>query len=147
LALLTNALLGTRALRKAAEQLTAAEEEYAPGGPPMSPILDSVFMSWSLADLPIGPARETLCSIVAEIGPVLGIHPPLMAAAQTLASSRFSVYRVRELSAHPVELTDVCTAQRMEAEVPVDMRQRGPYWLTRLLPPLAAPGGDWLVWT
>lgn len=147
LALFSNALLDADALRKTAQQLRAAEEDYAPGGPPMSPILDSVFMSWSLADLPIGPQRETLCSIVSEIGPALGIDLPLIAAARALASSRMGVYRVREIGAHRVELTDICTAQCVEAEVPNDMRQRGPYWLTRLLPPLSAPTGDWVVWT
>lgn len=147
LAPLAHSLLGTHALRKAADSLASAEQEYEPGGPPLSPIFDSVFTTWSLADMPMGPQRETLCSVVAETGAALGLPVPLIAAARTLAASRFGVYAVRDLGSSRVELTDVITAQRITVHVPNDLRQRGRFWFTRLLPPLSGSSGDWVVWT
>ena len=144
---LASNLLNTSALRKLAEQVAAAQEEYMPGGPPMSPIFDSVFSTWWLSDLPIGPRRETVCSIIVDLTPILGFPPAITCAARALASGRFGIYRVRETGPDRVELTDLFTAQRLQAHVPKDMSNRTPLWFTRVLPPLRAEGGDSVVWT
>ena len=68
---LSHILLGTEALQPLAKRMDEAEGYYMLGGPPMSPVLDSLFVSWWMLDLGTGPKRETLCSIIASAGPVL----------------------------------------------------------------------------
>lgn len=142
------ALTGLHALRKLGPRIDQAEEEYMPGGPPMSPVLDSVFMMWWMADLPAGPGRETLLGIFAEIAPMLSSPPWLAACARALASSRLGVYRVEELGQQRVRLTELGTGVSVQAAVPDDLKARRSLWLTRLLPPPAGDGsGDFVVWT
>lgn len=58
-----NSLANHPALAKLMVGIEAAEEEYMPSGPPMSPITNSLFISWSLLDLPQGIGRETVGSV------------------------------------------------------------------------------------
>ena len=113
----------------------------------MSPILDSVFMSWWMADVPVGPARESMCSILADIGPVMGLPPALSRYARVFAESRMGVYRLTELEPDRVELEELSTGARVCARLPPDLHGRGTLWLTRLLPPIVADDADWVVWT
>jgi len=141
-------LLGLKALRKLATRIEAAEEEYMPGGPPMSPVLDSAFVAWWLLDLPIGPRRETVASIVCDIAPVLGAPREMCEWIDVLGQSRLGVYRVEQIGTDRVRLDEVLTGWSAEAHIPSDMKSRGPLWLTRLLPPIRAEQpSDWVVWT
>jgi hypothetical protein len=76
--------LGSSALRKLADRVDAADSEYMPGGPPQSPILDSFFMSWWMADLTVGPVRESMCSVLADVGPMLGMPADVCRYARLL---------------------------------------------------------------
>jgi hypothetical protein len=147
LASLGNALLGTSSLRKLGERVEAADQEYMPGGPPSSPILDSVFVSWYLADLGAGPRRESICSILADIAPVVGLPPIVVEAARTFARSRFGVYRMTELGPDRVQLDELSTGHSVCSRLPRDLRGRAEFWLTRLLPSLLPGDPDWVVWT
>ena len=42
--------------------VAAAEEEYMPSGPPISPLTHSFFWTWALYDLPIGDSDDTIAS-------------------------------------------------------------------------------------
>ena len=75
----------------------------------MSPVFDSVFTTWWIADLPIGPAQETMATILADVGTALGLPPQLAAAARILNRSRFGVYRVELLSDREVTITELLT--------------------------------------
>lgn len=147
LAGLAHALLGMHALRKLAQRVDDADAEYMPGGPPQSPILDSVFMSWWMADVPVGPARETVCSIIADLGAAMGMQRELIECARLFARSRMGVYRVTSLEPHRVQLDELLTGARVCARVPDDMSEGGDLWLTRLLPPIVPGDSDWVVWT
>ena len=45
-----------------AKTVAAAEEEYMPSGPPMSPLTGSYFWTWVLYDLRIGKSTDTDCT-------------------------------------------------------------------------------------
>lgn len=60
---------------KLVDRLAAAEEEYMPSGPPMSPITRSYFVNWSLFDVTIGLHDESFGSCVAAVSKALGAHP------------------------------------------------------------------------
>jgi hypothetical protein len=147
LAGIAHALLGTATLRKHALRVEAADEEYMPGGPPSSPILDSVFVTWWMADLGIGPQRESLVSVLAQVGPLLGFPSRLCECASALAQSRMGAYRVTELGTHRVRLEDLATGHVVEAQLPADLKSRARLWLTRVLSPLGSDQGDSVVWT
>jgi len=140
-------LLGTEPLQPLAKRIDEAEQHYMPGGPPMSPVLDSLFVSWWMLDLGTGPKRESLCSIVSSAGSVLRIPPGLIEMAEALADSRLGVYRVTETGPNRVCLQDLSNEQTVEALLPEDLKSRGSLWLTRLLPPLTEGSRDWVVWT
>ena len=54
-------------------QLVAqAEEEYMPGGPPMSPLTTSYFTTWAFYDVRFGPDQETIGHVPARRGRFAG---------------------------------------------------------------------------
>ncbi|HEX7478375.1 MAG TPA: MbcA/ParS/Xre antitoxin family protein [Polyangiales bacterium] len=147
LASLGHALLGTSALRKLSERVEAADQEYMPGGPPSSPILDSVFISWWMADVGVGPRRESMCSILADLALVMDLPAVLAQGAKALAQSHMGVYRVTELGPDRVQLDELLTGRSVCSRLPRDLRGRAKFWLTRLLPSLLPGDPDWVVWT
>jgi hypothetical protein len=144
---LAHLALSTSALRKLADRVAAADDEYMPGGPPQSPILDSFFTSWWMADLTVGPVRESMCSVLADVGPALGMPAEVCRYARLLGQSRMGVYRMTDLGDDRVELVELVTDSRVTARLPSDLHGRGELWLTRLLPPIVEGDGDWVVWT
>lgn len=49
-------------LKSWARTVSAAEDEYLPSGPPMSPLTGSFFWTWALYDVPIGRTNETVAT-------------------------------------------------------------------------------------
>jgi hypothetical protein len=144
---LSHFLLGAEALQPLAKRIDEAEQYYMPGGLPMSPVLDSLFVSWWMLDLGTGPKRETLCSIIASAGSVLRVPPGLIKMTEVLGDSRLGVYRVTETGPNRVSLQDPSNQHTVDALLPEDLKSRGSLWLTRLLPPLIEGSPDWVVWT
>lgn len=144
---LSHLLLGAEALQPLANRIDEAEQYYMPEGPPMSPVLDSLFVSWWMLDLGTGSERETLCSIIASAGSVLRMPPGLIKMTEVLGGSRLGVYRVTETGRNRVSLEDLSNQHTVEALLPEDLKSRGSLWLTRLLPPLTEGSRDWVVWT
>jgi hypothetical protein len=83
---------GSRGQLATAVRIEAAEEEYQPEGPPMSPITRSYFLNWTLFDLTIGTRNESLGSCVAAISRVLGSHPGYVAFVEQLCRTRPGIY-------------------------------------------------------
>jgi hypothetical protein len=76
--------------------IDAVEQEYEPGGPPQSPVHDSLFTSWVLLDLPFGRKHETIASIAIELAALLRFDPEVRAAIDELAASRLGLYRLEK---------------------------------------------------
>jgi len=143
---LGQALLHSRTLHKLAERIENADDEFMPGGPPSSPILDSAFMSWAFMDLGAGPRRESLFGILADIGPALELPQALCDTARLLAQSRLGIYRVKEVGPHRVQLVDLCSGAQGQSKLPQDLASRDPLWLARILVPDPETPEDWIVW-
>ena len=45
------------------DAFTAAEDEYLPEGPPMSPLTGSYFLNWAFYDLAFGLRRESIATL------------------------------------------------------------------------------------
>jgi hypothetical protein len=50
-----------------------AQDEYMPGGPPMSPLTMSYFTTWAFFDVRFGPDGETLGTCLLDVADLLGM--------------------------------------------------------------------------
>ena len=126
----------------------AAEDEYMPSGPPMSPLTVSYFTTWAFFDLRFGADKETVGTCLLDLADLLGFDPPVVEAIQGLQESRMGIYehlgtkggrsRLREL------ITDrefVCYCTSGYTGKP------GELWYVRLCPPLLDLGDYWITMT
>src|SRR5262249_20313904 len=70
----------------------AAEKEYLPAGPPMSPLTRSYFTTWAFFDLRFGPDRETIGTCLLDAGLILGFEPSVLEAIRSFSESRMGIY-------------------------------------------------------
>ena len=69
-----------------------AQDEYMPGGPPMSPLTKSYFTTWAFYDVRFGPDLETIGSCLLDVGEKLGFEPKVMDAIRSFSDSRMGIY-------------------------------------------------------
>ena len=74
--------------------LEKAQDLYAPGYPPMSPITVSYYGCWTIYDLPIGKEGETLGECFVALSDLLELDPLQIEAARNLCQSRMGLYEV-----------------------------------------------------
>ena len=147
LSAIASMLLGTASLRKVQHKIDAAHEDYQPGGPPMSPVLDSTYVSWYMADLQIGPRKETLCSILCDVANVLRLPKELVDVARRFERTHLDIYRAENLPNGRVKLTRLLDGSSVDAELAEIIPTDNGLWLARVLPPLdPAVNSDSVVW-
>src|SRR5205085_1332797 len=74
-------------MRKYVKYAGAAEEEYMPSGPPMSPLTASFFTTWAFYDLRFdGP--DTIASCQIDANDLICMNPDQLDALKKLAASR-----------------------------------------------------------
>ena len=69
-----------------------AEEEYMPGGPPMSPLTMSYFTSWAFFDVRFGPDGETIGGCLLDVADLLEMDPFMVGTIRRFQDSRMGVY-------------------------------------------------------
>ena len=125
------------ALRKHADRIARAEDEYLPSGPPMSPLTKSFFCTWVLYDLSVGLRKETVGQCVLALQRELGMADAFVRIAENLVDSKMSMYllvahepegrmRLRELVTDR-EIVAICGSGHRGAA--------GELWFARVLPP------------
>jgi hypothetical protein len=97
-------LLGAPAFERLARLHEQLEEEYMPGGPPMSPVYDSFAMQFVLGAVPQGIGNETPYSVLARLLLRDPSRARLQCMAQSQADARPDLYRVRSVSGHDAEV-------------------------------------------
>lgn len=121
--------------KKLVDRLAAAEEEYMPSGPPMSPITRSYFVNWSMFDVTIGLHDETFGSCVATVSKALGAHPSYGAFVEQLCRTRPGLYVHEGRQGELVELRELVTNQRHKTRITSGYHGRsGDLLFLRLLP-------------
>jgi hypothetical protein len=80
------------ALARFVDRIAKAEDEYEPDYPPMSPITRTFFWHWALFDITVGVKRETLGSILLDIGRALRMDPMFLGVLDRLVESRLGVH-------------------------------------------------------
>jgi hypothetical protein len=114
----------------------AAEEEYMPSGPPMSPLTASFFTTWAFYDLRFD-GTDTLASCLMEANDVVCMNPDQLDALKKLADSRMGVYEQVGTDGPHVRLRELVTGDDYTCHSASGYRGRsGELWYVRLLPPL-----------
>lgn len=128
----------------------AAEDEYLPSYPPMSPVTKSFYQSWGLYDLAFsrrGRPRETYGSVALALAEVFRIHPLNVELGEKLASSRVGLYRILNVIEDDLIVVqeEVTGAERLVFTP--DRGRAGDLLLVRLLPPVIAGDDVWVAFT
>ncbi|MCG5516882.1 MULTISPECIES: hypothetical protein [unclassified Ectothiorhodospira] len=113
-----------------------AEEDYMPGGPPMSPLTTSFFTCWAFFDAGVGLGRETLGTIVMAVGKTFGMHEELVRVIGLMQDSRMAVYAHEGFSDGAIVLRELVTNRICKTICPSGYGGRaGELWYARVLPP------------
>lgn len=122
-----------------------AEDEYTPGGPPISPLTASYFTMWAMFDVLFGHRGETMGEAIVRIAPLIDTPPWLLDVVVAMRHSTMDVHvhcgtegglvRLRALGSPEVKRC-LSTAGYMG--------RPGELWFVRVLPP-ATPQLDYHV--
>jgi hypothetical protein len=149
MAVIAEQLIALKELARFEKLICAAEKEYLPAGPPMSPLTTSFFTCWSLFDACAGLGDETIGSVVTAIGPTIGLDPELRRIFEILHTSRMGIYAHEGVNDDgTVCLRELVTSKILSA-VPTSGHkgQRGELWYVRLLPPPVPAAKEHIVFT
>ncbi|MCP5069853.1 MAG: hypothetical protein GY946_25070 [bacterium] len=120
--------------------ISKAEDDYMPGGPPMSPLTTSFFTCWAFFDVCVGLAKETIGTTTMAVGTAFGMHKEFVRVIGLMQESRMGVYAHEGAQGDTVVLRELVTDTVCRALVPSGYRGRkGELWYVRVLPP-ALPG-------
>ena len=87
-------VMGLPDAEKIAKLIIAAEDEYTPMGPPMSPLTATYFFGWAWCDLTVGMAKESAASVTLEVVASLGVDGNILSTMRTFAASRMGLWTV-----------------------------------------------------
>ncbi len=137
IAVMAEQIAALPAVRKLADWIAKAEDDYLPEGPPLSPLTRSHFTYWALFDAAMGADLETLGTCTIAVWRALDVPPSFLALAQTMQESRMGVYRVEENHRDgTVTLRDLATATVTRCVSSSGWEgTAGELWLARTFPP------------
>ncbi len=75
----------------------AADTELGSGGPPISPVHDSLFVTWNALDLRIGRTNETMASITRALLRNLKMLPQYLEQLKALEAESLGVFTVQDI--------------------------------------------------
>ena len=132
--LMAESLSGMREAKGYVRIVGDAEDEYLPGGPPMSPLTVSYFTMWALFDVRFGSSRETMGSCILRIAPEFECPSWLMETVERMQHSRMGFYV--HCGSEGVLLREVGAREIVSCTVPAGYAGReGEIWFVRVLPP------------
>ena len=79
-------------LGKLMSRVEAAQDEYMPGYPPMSPMTSTFFWPWMLYDMSVNAKGETFAAILLSVGQELKMAPVFLDTLSTLPESRLGLH-------------------------------------------------------
>jgi hypothetical protein len=117
-----------------------AEDEYQPGGPPLSPLTVSYFTMWALFDVLFGRSHETIGACILRIGPLIEMPPWLLDVIGHMQRSTMGVHVHCGTEGHLVRLRALGSQETKLCHVPSGYvgQAAGELWFVRLLPPAHA---------
>ncbi len=134
--LMAETLSGMREAKGYVRIVGGAEDEYLPGGPPMSPLTVSYFTMWALFDVRFGSSRETMGSCILRIAPEFACPSWLMETVERMQRSRMGFYVHCGSEGEGVLLREVGAPEIVSCMVPAGFAGcEGEIWFVRVLPP------------
>ena len=122
-------------ISKLTNALAAAQDEYMPSYPPMSPLTTSYFTCWGFFDLAMGVKRETFGTISIDLCQALGVDRGLITLLEVMQNSRMGFYVHEGGSGKYVFLREIVTGRKTKAISPSGyMGKAGQIWYARVLP-------------
>ena len=114
-----------------------AEEEYMPGGPPMSPLTMSYFTTWAFFDVRFGPDAETIGTCLLDVADLLGMDSFMAETVRRFQDSRMGIYELGGNDGGRCLLRELVTDVEFTCHVASGYRGKlGELWYLRLCPPL-----------
>lgn len=126
-------LLGAPGFVSLARLHDELEEEYMPGGPPQSPVYDSFAMQFVLSSVPQGIGNETPYTVLARLLKADPSRARFRELAESLASSRLDLYRVRSARDHGAELEPVRGGEALSVRLTGPFLRKDDFGLMRVL--------------
>jgi len=115
----------------------AAEEEYMPSGPPMSPLTRSYFTTWAFFDFRFGGDKETIGTCMIDLDSELGLAPGMVEAVRQFQESRMGIYERLGTVGGRIGLEELLTGRKLSCICPAGYYGKpGELWYVRLCPPL-----------
>jgi hypothetical protein len=115
----------------------AAENEYMPEGPPISPLTASFFTTWAFYDLRIGNSGETIGGCQIDLNDLFCLIADQLDALKKLNHSRMGIFEQIGFDGPHVRLRELITNDEFVCQNASGYRgQQGEFWYVRLLPPL-----------
>ena len=134
--LMSESISGMREAKGFVRIVGAAEDEYMPSGPPMSPLTVSYFTMWALFDVRFGSSRETMGGCILRIAPEFNCPSWLVDAVQRMQESRMGFFVQCGSKGDGVLLREVGTREIVSCTVPAGYAgSEGQIWFVRVLPP------------
>ena len=134
---LAEQLSSSKELRKYAEIVGQAEDDYHPSFPPLSPVTNSHFTMWALFDVLFGQSHETIGTCLLRLARDMPFPGWLVDAIDAMQKSRMGFYvhegfedrfvRLREIDREGVKLCHPTSGYR---------GSEGQIWFGRLVPPM-----------
>lgn len=116
----------------------AAEDEYMPQGPPMSPLTRSFFTTWAFFDLRFGGDHETIGTCLLDLSDQLGISPSMAEAIRQFQYSRMGIYEHCGMTGSQIQFEELVTGRKLIGICPSGYTGKpGELWYVRFCPPLA----------
>ena len=122
-------------LAQLTEAYAAAQDEYMPSGPPLSPLTRSYFCGWGYFDLHAGAQRETFGTVTIALCKFLKVDEGLIRIFEILQQSRMGLYLHEGMSGRYLLLRELITHREIRAISPSGYHGRpGEIWFARVLP-------------
>jgi hypothetical protein len=118
--------------------IAAAQDEYMPDGPPMSPLTTTYFTTWAFFDFRFGGGLETIGSCLLDVSDRLGLNAGLVEAIRQFQESQMGIYEHCGTRGGRVRLRQLVTGQDFDTlSITGYEGKPGELWYVRLCPPLA----------
>ena len=127
------ALVGLKEMKGFRKATKSQEELYMPSYPPMSPLTDSYYCMWELADFRFGSDRETLCSIFLDLADTLKISSDDIKLAKIISNSRMGIYEICKIKRDKIFFKELLSDECFWCVTPDYKGSIGDVWYTRIL--------------
>jgi len=130
-------IAGSPIFRPFCKKYFAAEDEYMPKGPPLSPITLSYFTSWGFFDLTFGKDKETITTCLIDVSDYLKLSPDVIFVLKNMQASRMGIYKHLGTDKGKVIFRELYTHKEIYCHSTSGyLGKKNQLWYVRIMPPI-----------